>query len=204
MFQQVQVISCVVNFQMLQHERPREKRIRSRCSKSVKRATHKNHTMLAVVKVMLPSNGQSHNRHGFGVSDVCVAGRNPLHFMSLSITKSATFPRIFPKFERSGVCALDLKESTETEMDDEMLSDHGVSCFQKKDDCERTWASKGWTLKKLCVFLLGERRYGEHPVNPHTRYRVDGFFPVSCCLSNTSKFVVSCFHHVVVPTFQVR
>ena len=85
MFQQVQVISCVVNIQMLQHERSREKRIRSRCSKSVKRA---------VVEVMLPSNGQSHNRHGFGVSDVCVAGRNPSHFMSLSITKSATFPRI--------------------------------------------------------------------------------------------------------------
>ena len=50
--------------------------------------------MLAVVEVMLPSNGQSHDRHGSGVSNVCIAGRHPLLLVNLWITKSETFPRI--------------------------------------------------------------------------------------------------------------
>ena len=36
-------------------------------------------------------------------------------------------------------------------MDDEMLSDHGVSCFQKKTTAKEHGQGKGWTLKK-CVF----------------------------------------------------
>ena len=83
-------------------------------------------------------------------------------------------------------------------MYDLMLSGHGVSCFSEKDDCERTWKCKGWTVQKIACFFVGERKYGEDPVNLHTRHRVGGFFLVSCCLFNTSKFVVSCFHRVVV------
>ena len=87
-------------------------------------------------------------------------------------------------------------------MYDEMLSDYGVSCFQNKTTAKEHGKVKGEHCKNKCVFFLGKRRCGEHPVNPHTRYRVGGFFPVSCCLSDTSKFVVSCFHHVVVRWYQ--